>query len=123
MSVQISNVTLCLFVCFLLILSLYKYLYDPIKRDHYNLDDTHNETIENNLSAAVRRRSPIQSRRLNLVKNVCESYRGNPHFNRVYVQNPGKNIRGKFTFEPKSKLVMCNVMKQGKLNFSTNDEH
>ena len=79
---------------------------DPIEK--HNNKTEHKVTVSN-----VRRRSSIQSRRLNLVKNVCDGYREDPDFNRLYVQNPEREGRGKFTLEPKSKLVMCNVMKQG----------
>ena len=79
--------------------------------------ETHNNKTEDKVTVSnVRRRSSIQSRRLNLVKNVCDGYRRDPDFNRLYVQNPGIEGRGKFTLEPKSKLVMCNVMKQGENN-------
>ena len=81
-----------------------------------NLIETESNKTEQKITVSdVRRRSSIQSRRLNLVKNVCDSYRSDPDLNRLYVENPGKESRGKFTLEPKSKLVMCNVMKQGEI--------
>ena len=55
----------------------------------------------------------LQSRRLKLIKNVCASYNKNPDHREKYITKPGSKIRGKFTFEPKSKLVLCNTMKQG----------
>ena len=57
--------------------------------------------------------SAVQRQRLDLVNKVCQSYRDDQNFKDLYVDKPGSKIRGKFTLEPKSKLVMCNVMKQG----------
>ena len=58
--------------------------------------------------------SAVQRQRLDLVNKVCQSYRDDHNFKNLYVDKPGSKIRGKFTLEPKSKLVMCNVMKQGR---------
>ena len=60
----------------------------------------------------------LQSGRLKLMKNVCAAYNKNPEQREKYITKPGSKIRGKFTFEPKSKLVLCNTMKQGELNIS-----
>lgn len=110
-------VTVILIVSLLLIFSQYEHLHKMKKAVNIFSDpiETHNNKTEHKVTVSnVRRRSSIQSRRLNLVKNVCDGYRRDPDFNRLYVQNPGKKNRGKFTLEPKSKLFMCNVMKQGK---------
>ena len=115
---KLSYVTLfSLIVCFLLIFSQYEHLYKITNAVYIfsNPIETQSNKTEHKITVSnVRRRSSIQSRRLNLVKNVCDGYRSDPDFNRLYVENPGKESRGKFTLEPKSKLVMCNVMKQGK---------
>lgn len=111
-------VTVILIVSLLLIFSQYEHLHKMKKAVNIFSDpiETHNNKTEHKVTVSnVRRRSSIQSRRLNLVKNVCDGYRRDPDFNRLYVQNPGKKNRGKFTLEPKSKLFMCNVMKQGKI--------
>ena len=57
----------------------------------------------------------VQNRRLSLVTSVCNKYRNDTTHKYLYVDKPGSKIRGKFTFEPKSKLVLCNIMKQGHL--------
>ena len=114
---KLSYVALSLIFCFLLIFSQYEHLYKMTNAVYIfsNPIETQNNKTEHKITVSnVRRRSSIQSRRLNLVKNVCDGYRSDPDFNRLYVENPGKESRGKFTMEPKSKLVMCNVMKQGK---------
>ena len=59
----------------------------------------------------------VQTRRLSLVTSVCNKYRNDTTHKYLYVDKPGSKIRGKFTFEPKSKLVLCNIMKQGHLCF------
>ena len=64
-------------------------------------------------SSKVKPISAVQRQRLDLVNKVCQSYRDDQNFKDLYVDKPGSKIRGKFTLEPKSKLVMCNVMKQG----------
>ena len=64
-------------------------------------------------SSKVKAISAVQRQRLDLVNKVCQSYRDDQNFKDLYVDKPGSKIRGKFTLEPKSKLVMCNVMKQG----------
>ena len=116
---KLSHVTLIVIVCLLLTVSQYDHLY-KLKDTYFiynfsNLIETESNKTEQKITVSdVRRRSSIQSRRLDLVKNVCDSYRSDPDLNRLYVENPGKESRGKFTLEPKSKLVMCNVMKQGK---------
>ena len=56
-----------------------------------------------------------QKRRLRQVKQVCDSYKSDEVFKQMYVDKPGSRIRGKFTFERRSKLVFCNIMKQGLL--------
>ena len=58
-------------------------------------------------------KSPVQSERFELLSAVCEKYKRNPSQHEKYILEPGRQIRGKFTFEPKSKLVFCNIMKQG----------
>ena len=58
-------------------------------------------------------KSPVQSERFSLLSAVCEKYKRNPSQHEKYILEPGRQIRGKFTFEPKSKLVFCNIMKQG----------
>ena len=65
-------------------------------------------------SSIVKPISAVQRQRLDLVNKVCQSYRDDHNFKNLYVDKPGSKIRGKFTLEPKSKLVMCNVMKQGR---------
>ena len=65
-------------------------------------------------SSKVKAISAVQRQRLDLVNKVCQSYRDDQNFKDLYVDKPGSKIRGKFTLEPKSKLVMCNVMKQGR---------
>ena len=65
-------------------------------------------------SSIVQPISAVQRQRLDLVNKVCQSYRDDHNFKNLYVDKPGSKIRGKFTLEPKSKLVMCNVMKQGR---------
>ena len=66
-------------------------------------------------SSIVKPISAVQRQRLDLVNKVCQSYRDDHNFKNLYVDKPGSKIRGKFTLEPKSKLVMCNVMKQGRM--------
>ena len=66
-------------------------------------------------SSKVKPISAVQRQRLDLVNKVCQSYRDDHNFKNLYVDKPGSKIRGKFTLEPKSKLVMCNVMKQGRM--------
>ena len=114
---KLSHVTLIVIVCVILTVFQYDHLYklkDTFIYNFSNLIETESNKTEQKITVSdVRRRSPIQSRRLDLVKNVCDSYRSDPDLNRLYVENPGKESRGKFTLEPKSKLVMCNVMKQG----------
>ena len=58
-------------------------------------------------------KSPVQSERFELLSSVCEKYKRTPSQHEKYILQPGRQIRGKFTFEPKSKLVFCNIMKQG----------
>ena len=58
-------------------------------------------------------KSSVQSERFELLSAVCEKYKRNPSQHEKYILEPGRQIRGKFTFEPKSKLVFCNIMKQG----------
>ena len=58
-------------------------------------------------------KSAVQSERFSLLSAVCEKYKRNPSQHEKYILEPGRQIRGKFTFEPKSKLVFCNIMKQG----------
>ena len=65
-------------------------------------------------TSKVKAISAVQRQRLDLVNKVCQSYRDDQNFKDLYVDKPGSKIRGKFTLEPKSKLVMCNVMKQGR---------
>ena len=65
-------------------------------------------------SSKVKAISAVQRQRLDLVNKVCQSYRDDQNFKDLYVDKPGSKIRGKFTLGPKSKLVMCNVMKQGR---------
>ena len=114
---KLSHVTLIVIVCVILTVFQYDHLYklkDTFIYNFSNLIETESNKTEQKITVSdVRRRSSIQSRRLDLVKNVCDSYRSDPDLNRLYVENPGKESRGKFTLEPKSKLVMCNVMKQG----------
>ena len=114
---KLLHVTLIVIVCLLLTVSQYDHLYemkDTLIYNFSNLIETESNKTEQKVTVSdVRRRSSIQSRRLDLVKNVCDRYRSDPDLNRLYVENPGKESRGKFTLEPKSKLVMCNVMKQG----------
>ena len=115
---KLSHVTLIVIVFVFLTVFKYDHLYklkDTFIYNFSNLIETESNKTEQKITVSdVRRRSSIQSRRLDLVKNVCDSYRSDPDLNRLYVENPGKESRGKFTLEPKSKLVMCNVMKQGK---------
>ena len=116
---KLSHVALIVIVCVLLLVSQHDHLYqmkDTFIYNFSNLIETESNKTEQKITVSdVRRRSSIQSRRLDLVKNVCDSYRSDPDLNRLYVENPGKESRGKFTLEPKSKLVMCNVMKQGEI--------
>ena len=117
--IKLSHVALIVIVSLLLLVSQYDHLYkmkDTFIYKLSNLIETESNKTEQKITVSdVRRRSSIQSRRLNLVKNVCDSYRSDPDLNQLYVENPGKESRGKFTLEPKSKLVMCNVMKQGEI--------
>ena len=59
-----------------------------------------------------------QKRRLRQVKQVCDSYKSDEVFKQMYIDKPGSRIRGKFTFERRSKLVFCNIMKQGLLRWA-----
>ena len=63
-------------------------------------------------------KSPVQSERFSLLSSVCEKYKRNPSQHEKYILEPSRQIRGKFTFEPKSKLVFCNIMKQGRESFT-----
>lgn len=56
-----------------------------------------------------------QNKRLKLVNSVCANYKEDTNLNKNYILDPGSKIKGKFTLEPKSKLLLCNVMKQGKI--------
>ena len=59
------------------------------------------------------RNEKVQKQRLDTLEAVCDKYRNNPEYNNDYVEKPGEEMRGKFTLEPKGKMVMCNTMKQG----------
>ena len=54
-----------------------------------------------------------QTRRLALIENICDSYRKDPELRKEYVDDPGSQMKGKFTFEKNSRMVFCNIMKQG----------
>ena len=47
------------------------------------------------------------------MKSVCENYEKDSKLNKNYILTPGSKLKGKYTLEPKSKLLLCNVMKQG----------
>ena len=57
----------------------------------------------------------VQRRRLSLVTSVCNKYRNDSKHKYLYVDKPGSKVWGKFTFEPKAKLTLCNIMKQGQI--------
>ena len=59
------------------------------------------------------RNEKVQKQRLDTLEAVCEKYRNNPEYNSNYVEKLGEKMKGKFTLEPRGKMVMCNTMKQG----------
>ena len=59
------------------------------------------------------RNEKVQKQRLATLEAVCEKYKNDLEFNTVYVEKPGEKMKGKFTLEPRGKMVMCNTMKQG----------
>ena len=82
--------------------------------DNFRLENVKNlNSIEYSKQATRHKVNNVQLRRLSLVNSVCNKYRNVSQHKYLYVDRPGSKIRGKFTFEPKSKLVLCNIMKQG----------
>ena len=59
------------------------------------------------------RNEKVQKQRLATLEAVCEKYKNDLVFNTAYVEKPGEKMKGKFTLEPRGKMVMCNTMKQG----------
>ena len=108
----------CLLITFLMVSGVYF---------HYNNDDINQTKTRSNIYERKEKRggdaglvnkselgkSPVQSERFSLLSAVCEKYKRNPSQHEKYILQPARQIRGKFTFEPKSKLVFCNIMKQG----------
>ena len=108
----------CLLITFLIVSGVY-FLYN---NDHINQPETRSNIYQGKgkhggAHSRVKHRelvkSPVQSERFSVMSAVCEKYKRNPSQHEKYILEPGRQIRGKFTFEPKSKLVFCNIMKQG----------
>ena len=110
---------LCLLMTFLIVSGVYLYLYN---NEQINQTKTRSNIYERKekrgddaglVNKTELGKSPVQSERFALLSAVCEKYKRNPSQHEKYILQPGRQIRGKFTFEPKSKLVFCNIMKQG----------
>ena len=110
---------LCLLMTFLIVSGVYLYLYN---NDHIHQPKTRSKIYQvkgkrggaaSRLNKTEMVKSPTQRQRFSLLSAVCEKYKRNPSQHEKYILEPGRQIRGKFTFEPKSKLVFCNIMKQG----------
>ena len=90
-------------VLFLVAVSTISYIYTNMQ----------NKTKHSFIKLGNSKQEKIQQERLKTMVTVCEKYKEHSNYFSEYVEKPGGRIRGKFTMEPKSKLVMCNTMKQG----------